>query len=90
MKRSNILKLLCLGVVLVLATMVIFTVWVLFFSVMVVPSALYAILVMPICRLCEFEFDYEKPMRWVADLLFDRFFDWLINVTEWLDGRYIK
>ncbi len=45
----------------------------------------------PICWACGVKVDYNKPMEWIADLLFDKFFDWIDafmdRVTSWADEQ---
>lgn len=87
MKTSKILRGILRNTAIVLTAVAMFAVWTALLSVLMIPTGLYILVVIPICWVSRSKVDYNRPIVWVADLLFDRFFDWMEWVTSWIDEQ---
>lgn len=88
MKAIDILKYLLREAVVVLVIVVMFILWAVLFSLFVLPLAAYIGIVMPLLWLCKTKINGDRPVLWIADLLFDRSFDWIGKVVEWVDNLH--
>ena len=87
MKTSKILRYIFRNTAIVLTAVAMFAVWTALLSVLMIPTGVYILVVIPICWVSRSKVDYNRPIAWVADLLFDRFFDWMEWVTSWIDEQ---
>ena len=84
MKANEILKSLLRKVVVMLVVVAMFAVWTVLMSVILIPTAVYIVAVMPIMMLCGVKFDSNKLLLRISDILFEDSFDFIERAVCWI------
>ena len=81
MKTSSVFLSLLHKLIVLLVVLLAYAIWVALLSILLVPTAVYVVIVTPIGWALGLKKNIHRPVDWVADLLFDEIFSWVEKIT---------